>query len=225
MKHTEESIQTSAANVGVDANIPAQEPDQAVSDAKSLITTLNGAIKSYTIYPKNHAIPHKYLDRLLNGLERFLAQFGPLRLTIEKGKLFFKDSLIHEDGEQESDVAYLLSRDGMKWIEFHQGIQPYEIEGFIELINEYRVITQVSDGDIVTAFWENDFPRIQYEAVDLTLKNGPPLDLSQYSAVDIEKLDSGETKVNNQESVSPSDISMADGKSFPLMEAGKDLWR
>jgi len=117
-----------------------------------------------------------------------------------------------------------------KWVEFHDGIKKEEIESFIELINEYRVITPVSDGDIVTAFWQNDFPHIKYEAVDLVLKNGPPLDLSNYQAVNVEQLESGaEKKVDDDRKIDQeldpvANISMVDGKSFPLMEAGKDLW-
>jgi len=231
MKHPgEENIQASVDTFVADHRDHVGEDDQAVSDAKNLFASLNGAIKSYTIYPKNHTISKNYFSRLEGALQNFLSRFGVLRFIVDKGKLFYKDVEIHEDEEQESNIAYLFSRDGVKWVEFHDGIKKEEIESFIELINEYRVITPVSDGDIVTAFWQNDFPHIKYEAVDLVLKNGPPLDLSNYQAVNVEQLESGaEKKVDDDRKIDQeldpvANISMVDGKSFPLMEAGKDLW-
>lgn len=230
MKSNQVSAQPSVEPAGAFGDIPALNPDQAVVEAKGLIVRLNAAIKSFSIYPKNHAVSRKYLQRLEDGLESTLSQFDVLRFFVDKGKLFFKNVQVHEDAEQENNIAYLLSRDGVKWFEFHKGIQQGEIESFIDIFNAYRVLTPISDGDIVTALWEMDFPHVKYEAVDLVLKNGPPLDLNEYKTVDPEKLESGEEKERGDageeggQHTSGQSPERDQGKQFPLMVAGKELW-
>ncbi len=230
MKPVEDITLADLQSLASDPDTVDSKDSEIAEEAKNLIINLNGALKSYTLYPKNHVISIGYVGRLCSGLEKFLGQHAALRIHVDHGCLFYKDTEIHHDEESESNIAYLLSRDGVKWLEFIEGIKEEEIESFIELINEYRVITTVSDGDIVTALWEYDFPHIKYEAIDLVLKNGPPLDLTKYQAVDLEELEDGaerdtqEEKQMNREN-SGSSMDMAGGQSFPLMEVGKDLWK
>ncbi len=230
MKPAEEKTTRQPEPVSVDSDTSISENSEAIAEARTLIINLNGALKSYTIYPKNHSISIGYVNRLLTGMKTFLGRYGVLRVFVDHGHLFYKGEQIHHDEEGETNIAFLLSRDGVKWIEFHEGVTKDEIESFIELINDYRVITPVSDGDIVTALWEYDFPHIKYEAIDLVLKNGPPLDLTKYQAVDLEELEDGKETDDFQDpedrqGESGSATSMDGAKPFPLMAAGKDLWK
>jgi hypothetical protein len=139
-----------------------------------------GAIKNYTLYPQDHAIAKKHLLNLSRHIGKFFANYDNLRLDVDKNKLRYGGELVYQGVAEESDVAYLLSRDGVKYLEFVKGIELWEIQSLLKLVNKYRVLDEENDGDIATALWEQEYPHIQYKAIDILSLDAPSINFSGF---------------------------------------------
>lgn len=139
-----------------------------------------GAIKNYTLYPQDHAIAKKHLLNLGRYIGKFLANYDRLRLDVDKNKLRYGGELVYQGVAEESDVAYLLSRDGVQYLEFVKGIELWEIQSLLKLVNKYRVLDEENDGDIATALWEQEYPHIQYKAIDILSLDAPAINFSGF---------------------------------------------
>jgi HEAT repeat protein len=67
-------------------------------------------------------------------------------------------------------LAFPLFRDGVQWIEFQEGIEVQEISDFVKIFNQYRLLQEEPQGDLVTALWEKDLPHMRYAAADVLWK-------------------------------------------------------
>lgn len=139
-----------------------------------------GAVKNYTLYPAEHAIAKKHLLNFSRHLTRFLADYDSLRLDVEKNSLRYGGEIVYQGTAEESDVAYLLGRDGVQYLEFKKGIELWEMQSLLKLINDHRMVDEENDGDIVTALWEQDYPHIGYKAIDILSLDAPAINFSGF---------------------------------------------
>ncbi|MDD3619783.1 MAG: HEAT repeat domain-containing protein [Desulfobulbaceae bacterium] len=159
------------------ADTVSREELQAVK--KTLLSFIS-AFKTYTLYPADHAFSRRNLSKLLDDLDAFLQNYRSLRLDTARNTFSYKGEIIYEGQEEESNPAYLLTRDGIEYIEFIQGITAPEISGLLNILNQHRNPFDDSGGDIVTSLWQSNFPHIQYEEVDIFTLESFQFDLSGF---------------------------------------------
>ena len=157
--------------------------NQETQAAGKIVLSLNSAFKYYTLYPENHASSRNNLLKFKNNLDHFLAVYSRLHLDIVKNGFFYKGISLYEGSAQENNPAYLLTRDGLLWLEFYKNIELPEVKDFFNLLNRHRYREEVADGDIVTALWQADFPHILYEATDIFAMDTVQLDLSMFNVI------------------------------------------
>ncbi len=150
---------------------------QAVS---AIATSLAGAARNYALYPGDHAIAAKHATKVHADLLSYLALNDRLRLQVDRGRLLYEGEPVLKGEMHEGNIAYLFARDGLEWIEFLHGIERWEVEGFLKLVNDYRVIDDQNDENIVTALWEQDYPHIRYKAVDILALDAPAISFSSF---------------------------------------------
>jgi hypothetical protein len=92
--------------------------------------------------------------------------YGDLKIEVEKDRLVSRGQVVHSDALEEGALPFVLFRDGIRWIEFQEGIDHQEAAGFLGLINKYSILSAEPEGDIVTELWEKRFAHIRYEATD-----------------------------------------------------------
>jgi len=154
--------------------------DPELRDVFNFALAFAGAVKNYTLYPPEHAIARQHLLHFSNQLSSFLESFGALRLDVEKTSLLYGGEEVYQGTDEESDVAYLFGRDGVQYIEFLPGIELWELQSLLQVINQYRILDEENDGDIVTALWEQDYPHIRYKSVDILSLDAPSISLSSF---------------------------------------------
>ena len=154
--------------------------DPELKDVFGFAMAFAGAIKNYTLYPQEHAIAKKHLLNLSRHVGKFLAHYDVLRLDVDKNKLRYSGELVYQGVAEESDIAYLLSRDGVQYLEFLKGIELWEIQSLLKLVNKYRILDEDNDGDIVTALWEQEYPHIRYKAIDILSLDAPAINFSGF---------------------------------------------
>ncbi|HEB51094.1 MAG TPA: HEAT repeat domain-containing protein [Desulfobulbus sp.] len=155
-------------------------PNQDIQAVSTFATSLAGAVRNYGLYPGDHAIATRHATRVHTDLLRYLAHNETLRLQIDRGRLLYEGEPVLEGEMHEGNIAYLFARDGLEWIEFLHGIELWEVEVFLKLVNDYRMIDGENDENIVTALWEQDFPHIRYKSVDILALDVPTVRFSSF---------------------------------------------
>jgi HEAT repeat protein len=148
---------------------------------RSCMAMFEKATKSYSLYPKDHAILENLLRRFENSLANFFLISPILKLNIEKESILFKGIEIYRSKEKEDYLVTPFFRDGIIWIEFNDGVQNTELSSLLQSLNECRILNSESEDDLVTALWKQNLPNIHYEATEVYWKTEPKLDFSQYN--------------------------------------------
>ena len=134
--------------------------------AKKVVANLLLARKNFSLYPEGHIVITNAIDLLHKQLEAYLKKFGDLRFDIERHQLLSQGEVIYSGPPEEGTLPFTLYRDGIRWLEFTDGVDSGELDGLLKIINKYTILSDEPEGDIVTAFWETQLPHIRYEVAD-----------------------------------------------------------
>jgi hypothetical protein len=152
-------------------NIPAPQSlsSMELQDARQVINTLLLAWKNYGLYPEDHTSSIQSFEKVAAAFNIFFTTHDDLRLTVEKDRLLCASEPIYEISSEASseDIITLLYRDGIKWIEFQQGLTLGEIASFFKIAYRYRMFAEETEGDIVTALMDAELEHIDFKAVDI----------------------------------------------------------
>ncbi len=174
-----------------------------VSDLRTVSTItqlMAGAIKHHTLYPEDHAIARQHIRKIFDSLTAFLDNHKSLHLDVGKSTLSYDGEVVYEGNAEENDLAFLLGRDGVEWLEFNRDLELWELQTLLRVINNNRRSDLNNDGNIANALWEEDFPHIEYKTIDLLAMDLPLLDLSGFRvATGSEGAEGAEAPRSNQE--------------------------
>jgi hypothetical protein len=160
---------------------PTSFSDKELQDVRQLINIFILAWKNYGLYPEDHATTIKSFENLAAAFGNFFKTHGDLRLTVEKDRLLCESEIIHEVSPEapSEDIITLLYRDGIKWIEFQEGLTLEEIASFFKIAYKYRLFAEETEGDIVTALMDEELEYIDFKAVDIFWQDLLLMDFSQ----------------------------------------------
>ena len=139
---------------------------QQSDDARKLFTYLLLTVKNVSLYPEGHSISMNSIGQFHANLEAYIHQNGDIRIEIEKDRVICQGIEVHTGQSEEGTLPFTLFRDGIRWLEFTEGIGLEETREVLSIIHRYSVLTAEPEGDIVTAFWEARFTHVQYQAAD-----------------------------------------------------------
>lgn len=160
---------------------PAALSDKGLRDARQLINIFLLAWKNYGLYPEDHTSTLKAFENLVAAFDNFFLTHGDLRLTVEKDRLLCGSEPLYEISpvSPSEDLITLLYRDGIKWIEFQEGLTPEEFAAFFRITYKYRSFAEETEGDIVTALMDEELEYIDFKAVDIFWQDLLVMDFSQ----------------------------------------------
>jgi len=152
--------------------------DKEWKETEVVLTSFLRVWKNYSLYPQTHVNCKASLKNFHTQLKNYLKINGKLRFDFEKGALNFKGRAILSEPREEGYLTYNLFRDGIQWLQFKEGLEEKELSVFLGILNEYRILAEEPDGDLVTALWANFLPHIQYNIADLFWGAEPEMDFS-----------------------------------------------
>lgn len=136
--------------------------------ARKIVAGLILARKHFSLYPEDHTICMNALDQLQRAMGSYLDVHETLRLEVENDRILSGGEIMVTDRHEEGTLSFILFRDGIRWLEFLKGIDVGELKEILHIINQYSMLSDKTDGDIVTAFWEKRFPHLKYEVADFS---------------------------------------------------------
>jgi hypothetical protein len=164
-------------------NIPAppSPSDKELRDARHLLNMFILAWKNYGLYPEDHESTVKSIENLVAAFNIFFTEHSDLRLTVEKSRLLYTSETVHTVSKEApaEDISTLLYRDGIKWIEFQEGLPHAEVASVFRIAHKYRLFAEETEGDIVTALMDEELEYIDFKAVDIYWQDLMLIDFSQ----------------------------------------------
>jgi hypothetical protein len=141
----------------------------AEESAKQILYGLIGALKKLNLYSEKHSVYRTALGILKKLFDNHFNRFGNFRIHIEQNKILYQNGVLYEGGIEPNDLAFLLHRDGILWLEFQKGLGIWEIDSLYMILRDHSILDEDPEDDIVTALWAVNLPSIVYEAADLEL--------------------------------------------------------
>ncbi len=141
----------------------------AEASAGKIIQGVIGAFKKLMLYSQTHTVYHNALGTLKKLFNEHFDRFGNFRIHIERKKILYQGEVLYESMMELTDLALLLHRDGILWLEFQNGLELWEIDEFFKILRDHCILDEDPEDDIVTALWAVNLPSILYEAADLEL--------------------------------------------------------
>ncbi|MCF6186107.1 MAG: hypothetical protein L3J49_01310, partial [Desulfobulbaceae bacterium] len=175
----------------------------------TLTQLLAGAIKHHTLYPEDHSIARQHIGKIHETFSLFFKNHKTLHIDIGKNALLYDGDVVFQGKPDENDIAFLLGRDGVEWMEFSRDIEQWEIQALLRIINNNRRSYAENDGNISNALWEMDFPHIEYKTLDLMAMDLPFLDLASFRVAP-----AGPGTVAEEYTAEPAADTTAEGKSY-----------
>ncbi len=181
--------------------------DSISDDTKKLFAYLLLAGKNVSLYPKGHSISMNSMRQFHETLETFIRQYGDVKIEFERDRVTCQGVEVHAGPSEEGTLPFTLFRDGIRWLEFVEGIELEEIREVLSLINRYSVLTTEPEGDIVTAFWESHFDHVLYKADDFVSGQAGDADdfFSEHTADKIDTLSKPDTMPRSTETITVTD--------------------
>ena len=143
-------------------NLSIQQSD----DTRKLFAYLSLTGKNVSLYPAGHSISMNSIRQFHAKLEAYIRQYGDIRIEIERDRVICQGIEVHTGPSEEGTLPFTLFRDGIRWLEFTEGIDLEEIREVLFIIHKYSILTTEPEGDIVTNFWEAHFDHVLYKADD-----------------------------------------------------------
>ena len=137
---------------------------------RTIVTSLQLALKMFTLYAEDHVYCQKSLVRLPGDLEAFLTKFGTIVLEVRSDCLLYEGQAVHEGTSKDGELAFALYRDGLHELVFLKGIELEETSFLVRTMDRYKSLATTAEGDIVTALWEARLPHFYYVAADNILE-------------------------------------------------------
>lgn len=186
---------------------PMDESTQTARAVRQIINSFLIVFKNYALYPENHAICKTSLEKVKPPLHLFFQNNFHFRIDVQKNALAFDSEIVYEGGETEENLAFILFRDGIEWLEFQRGLTEDEIDRFFKVLYRYRILREESEGDLVTALWAEDFSHVRYGVKEVFWNADNLIDLGELRAADPEQVEKKAFKAGLAQMRPPESIS------------------
>ena len=147
------------------ASFEGEEIDQVFLHARDLMNIFVKTIKAFRIYPPENPSLTGFRDLLFRKFQSFLKQYHVFWFKIGEYDFTFNNRALYENKDLKASLAFFLYKDGLREFRFLEGLEEWEIQGFLDIIKRGDQVSKMED-DLVTLIWERDFIHITYQATD-----------------------------------------------------------
>jgi HEAT repeat protein len=132
---------------------------------------LHQAYRGLRLYPPDHPTARHTLAEFHQALASYLDSHGSIMLRITEEEMLFEDEEVYSYEEPRGNLAFLMFRDGLRFLTFHPGVDEGETEAFVDCLAHADNLVAI-EYDLPTVLWERDLQHIDYEVVDPFLGAG-----------------------------------------------------
>lgn len=178
-------------------------PSAERQSVSKICTALHHAYRGLRLYPADHPTAQQSMDTLVNSVTSYTETVGTLYLQIEEMSLHYEGEQVYSYQGSRDNLAFLMYRDGIRYVSFHPGIEPWEVEALVDCLSHADGLADL-EHDLATVLWEREMLHIEYEVVDPFLVGGEDL---RGAAVD----DLRDTVIRRLSELTPGKEAVGDG--------------
>ena len=127
----------------------------------NIILSFTKTVKALQIYNIEHPTFRHFFTFFYQKLEQFLKNNNELSFQIEHFTILYADRVIYEENEEDISIAFRLFRDGIRSIDFIEGLTSDELLHFLEIFTK-----PPQEQDIALGLWEEAFFHIHFNVVE-----------------------------------------------------------
>jgi HEAT repeat protein len=149
-----------------------EEVEEVFLHARDLMNVFIKTIKAFRIFPPENPSLIGFRELLFRKFQFFLKRHHIFSFKIGEYEFSFNNRVLYENKDLKGSLAFFLYKDGLREFRFLEGLEEWEIQGFLDIIKRGEKINKMED-DLVTMIWERDFVHISYQATDEYLDETP----------------------------------------------------
>jgi len=152
------------------ASFEGEEVDEVFLHARDLMNIFVKTIKAFRIFPPENPSLVGFRELLFRKFQFFLKRYRVFSFKIGEYEFSFNNRVMYENKDLKGSLAFFLYKDGLREFRFLEGLEEWEIQGFLDIIKRGDRVNKQED-DLVTMIWERDFVHISYQATDEYLED------------------------------------------------------
>ncbi len=154
------------------ASFEGEEVEEVFLHARDLMNIFVKTIKAFRLYPAENPSLVVSRDLLFRKFQFFLKRYHVFSFKVGEYDFSFNNRVLYENKELKTSLAFFLYKDGLRELRFIEGLEEWEVQGFLDIVKRGDQINKMED-DLVTMVWERDFVHISYQATDEFLDEVP----------------------------------------------------
>lgn len=133
-------------------------------DVAAWVSHVVRTLKTCRLYDPNNPTVVKFRESAYADLRALVDRYGPLRLDITSREVLLETRVVHAGRSREDSFAATFHRDGIRAVTFLPGIEPREMEAFLDHLLHVSG-PGAGDDDLVTLLWDANLPSISVASV------------------------------------------------------------
>jgi hypothetical protein len=151
------------------------DPPCAPQLIEEMLRHLARSIKTHQLYLPNNPIYQRAIENLRGAFAPIWPHTPEIVLSITEADVrWFGRSVMHEANRSES-VPWVFFKDGVRELTMMQGIEDDELVSLLGILQRVRNAAPEED-DLLTLMWEQEFTRLKYRFVDISLDSQASFD-------------------------------------------------
>lgn len=141
-----------------------RELDATAKAVASWVNHLVRTLKTCRLYDGNNPTVIRFREELGTALARLLDEHGAITLRFTDQDLLYEEQSLYSARSRDDNLALAFHRDGIRSLTLSPGIEPHEVERFLDAILQVSGPNFGQD-DLVTLLWEAHMPHLDLDYV------------------------------------------------------------
>lgn len=148
-----------------DAGISVDDADRDIArQIEEFVVALLKDYRTRQAYVRGNQLIERFHGALLDELRNLWEQLPHLTLTIDEGRLLWRDLPVYDQPISHDNFAFMFFREGLRTLAILPGCEQGELREFVEIIANVR---RGRSSDLLATLWHRDFSFIQIAYVDI----------------------------------------------------------
>lgn len=127
---------------------------------------LEKLIKNVALYGSDHQSVGRFRERFHQAIRELVDAEGVVDIKIGPYDFLIHEQSVYQNQTPERNFVYKFFQDGVRSLRFEQGLEPDELDGFLDVLLTNWDDPALFEDDAVTLMWEKDFTHIRYKVID-----------------------------------------------------------
>lgn len=132
------------------------------SQVADLIRAMVKAFRAFQMYLPNNPVYQRAIQGLAEAFPPVWEFTDHLVLAVVESQVIWEQEVVYEAENRAESFAWLMYKDGLRFLTIRRGAEGGEIEAFLRAVNRARTLTTDSGDDLLTLLWAEDFTAIDY---------------------------------------------------------------